>query len=700
MVKPRNPALHKTGPTFVTQQVAGKDIGLTATLDAGSTQFSMASSSAIYKKHARRGPAEERGQIASAKQIEAYRLVKLTGEARYAVTLFANTAARAEIGVSQPNALNRKAVWVKDGPEVDAFATIFPDVRARSKAIRDYMIHRTIAGECYLIARAPVSTDSGYIDPPENPATPGQQWESWDDYLKDANGYVDVLDPAFDPETDLERNPNRDNPIWEIIAVTELQKIGSGNLAAWRVRLDNDNWVNLDTDDPVIRMWNPDPEKRWEAWSPIMSMITTLQEIEWETKHIFAQLKSRLMSAGVWFLPNNLTFPAPPPDSIEGGEEALATLNEAELFMLALAESSMQEMDADEISFPTVVTADPMALESIDKGKLIQFWSEIDDKAMVLRSDAIRRFALGMDLMPEDVLGSSGLAVTGAGGSAGSVNHWGVWANEEKTIANHAEPALDEFVGVLTVSVLRLIVTGTKLVIAYDTATLRMRADRSKESMELYDRGLIKPEVVVRENGFDPENDLMSPEERKLWLLTKLVSGSPSPEQMQAAFLLITGMDLPVQDPVSGNPSGADAKPRGEQGQQKPPSTDGHPYQGPPREQHDHTPAPFSPRMASCEVLVLRALEKAGNVVLNDGKRGRTRDKTTPPVIAHTKVEPAKTYIGAEFDFSLASTALSDVSSRNLPSMIEQMGDFCATLYNTQQGYTREALIAAIGGGK
>src|SRR5690348_5857657 len=128
---------------------------------------------------------------------------------------------------------------------------------------------------------------------------------------------------------------------------------------------------------------------------------------------------------------------------------------------------------------------------------------------MVLRSDAIRRFALGMDLMPEDVLGSSGLAVTGAGGSAGSVNHWGVWVNEEKTIANHAEPALDEFVGVLTVSVLRLIVSDTKLVIAYDSKTLRMKQDRSKESMELYDRGLVSGEVVVRENGFDPENDMM-----------------------------------------------------------------------------------------------------------------------------------------------------------------------------------------------
>lgn len=693
MVQPKRPGTKRPVPAFAMQQVSGAATGLTATLDPGSTQFSMAASSSIYKRKTHRSNTQEPGQIASAEQIEAYRLTKLTGEARYAVTLFANTAARAEIGVSLPQAMARKAVWVNEGPEVEAFATIFPDVRARAKAIRDYMTHRTIAGECYLIARSPTAIDSGYIDPPENPATPGLTYDSWDDYLREANQHIDVLDPDFDPDTDLEHDPNRDNPIWEFVAVTEIQKIGQGKTVRWQVRMDNNDWQELDTLDPVIRMWTPDPANRREAWSPILSMLSTLQEIEWETKHIFAQLKSRLMSAGVWFLPNNLTFPTPPPDSIEDGEEGIAALNEAELFMLALAESSMQELGADEVSFPTVVTADPMALEAIDKGKLIQFWSEIDEKVTQLRADAIRRFALGMDLMPEDVLGSSGLAVTGAGGSAGSVNHWGVWANEEKTIANHAEPALDELVGVLTVSVLRQIVVGTKLVVAYDTRTLRMKQDRSEQSIELYDRGLLKGSVVVRENGFDPENEMMDAAEQRLWILTKLVSGSPTPEQMNAAFAILTGADLPVKDPpVSGN----SGKQGGERGQQQAPNTDDHPYEGPPREQHDHSDAPFSALVASCEALALRALEKRGNVLLNDGKRGRTRDTTTPPVLAHTSIERTKTWIGSEFDFSLAQMTLGDLPDARQRAVTAALGRFCADLYNTRAEYTRSALIETL----
>ena len=81
---------------------------------------SMASSGAIFKPGRRANPKTDRNSIAKDWQIEAYRHVNICGEARYATTLFAALAARAEIGVSEPNALSRKAVWVTDGPEVEA----------------------------------------------------------------------------------------------------------------------------------------------------------------------------------------------------------------------------------------------------------------------------------------------------------------------------------------------------------------------------------------------------------------------------------------------------------------------------------------------------------------------------------------------------------------------------------------------------
>lgn len=598
---------------------------------------SLGSSTLIYPKGYKRSVRTDRNTIARPWQVEAYRHVNICGEARYAAALFANVAARAEIGVSEPNTLQRKPVWVTEGPEVEAFAELVPTVRERAKLVRDFMAHYIIAGECYLIARPRLATDP---------------------------------------------DPTNKSVIWEVVAVTELQRVGD----EWKVRHDNDAYIPLSQEDPVIRIWNPDPENRREAWSPFRSLLPTLREIEWLTRHIFTQVQSRLMSAGVWFVPDNITFPPPPADMVEGGAEAIAAMNEAEQLMISLAASSTRLMESDEVAFPTVVMADAASLANVDQKKLIQFWSEIDDRAMTLRSDAVRRFALGMDLPPEQVLGSSGLAVTGAGGSAGSVNHWGVWANEEQTISAHIEPALDVFTSTMTGSFLRSAVEGTGLVLAYDTATLRLRQDRSKEALELYDRGVLKAEVVVRETGFDPEFDMMSKQEHKEWLLNRIVSGSATPEQLQAAFLLLTGLELPVVQEPSG-----DEAPRLPDTAN--PSLEDHPYEGPPREQHDHSPAPFGRMAASAEVLVLRALEKAGNRLLNDGKRGRDRDRTTPAHMAHVLSESRE---APDFDFSLIPTVMDGASAKQQAALETVLRDYCNRLYLESAPYDRESLTEAI----
>jgi hypothetical protein len=618
---------------------------------SGNPVPALAGSVAMYRPSAKMKPSEDRRLIAKHWQIEAYRHVNICGEARYGVTLFAHMAARAELGISEGNALGRKAVWVHSGVEVDVLAELCPTVRERKRIVRDFMTHWVIAGECYLIAR-------------------------------------DRRD--HDPE------PDSKAPIWEIVAVTELRRAGSDELgnALWQVRYENDNYIDLAAGDPVIRMWNPDPENRREAWSPMRSLLPTLAEIEWLTKHIFTQVRSRLMSAGVWFLPENLTFPPPPTDAVEGGEEAIAAMNEAEQFMYSLASASMGMLDADEVSFPSIVMADPIALAAIDQQKLIKFWSEIDDKAMLLRSAAVQRFALGWDLPPEQLLGASGLAVTGSGGSAGSVNHWGVWANEEQTISNHVEPALDSLVGTLTVAVLRVAVESTDKVVAYDTATLRLRQDRSKEAAEWYDRGILKADVALRENGFDPENDMMDESEFKRWILTRIAGGSATPDQMQESLRLL-GVVLNVE--VSGNAPSEQSAPA-LPGPSQPRTLEDHPYEGPPREQHDHSPAPFGALHASAEGLVLRALEKAGNRLLNNGKRGREKDRTTPAHLAHLVAGLQDTAEVPEFDFTLLPTVFGDRSAVEQARIGGALTRFCNEMYADGEPYTRDGLIAALRG--
>ena len=652
MARPQNPNVR-------VEQVSGNPVS-----------GALAGSAAVFRPRRKPNVNTDRSSIAKAWQLDAYRHVNICGEARYAATLFAAIAGRAEIGVSEPQTIGRKAVWVESGPEVDVFAAVAPTVRDRSRLVRDYMLHRVIAGECYLIARERVDTDPGYEDAP-------------------SRGDIEAIDLMA---PDFEAPERSGNPIWEIVSVAEIRKTGAGEDEVWSVRHDNGYYLPLSKDDPVIRLWTPDPSDRREAWSPFRSLLPTLREIEWLTRHIFAQVRSRLMSAGVWFVPDNLTFPPPPPDAVVGGAEAIAAMNEAEQLMMSLAASGMAMLDDDEVSFPSVVMGEPSAIASVDQNKLIQFWSEIDDRAMILRSDAVRRFSLGMDLPPEQVLGSSGLAVTGAGGSAGSVNHWGVWANEEQTISAHIEPALDDFVAALTDGILRTAIEGTDKVIGYDTATLRLRQDRSKEAMEWYERGELSGEVALRENGLDPDSDRMGDEEFRRWLLKRIAGGSATPEQMQSALASLAVV-LPPIEPLTPPDGGASPQ---VPGQNDTPSLKDHPYEGPPREDHEHNDAPFSAREASLEALVLRALEKHGNRVLNTGKRGRDKDRETPAHLAHVLVADASPVAHGGFDFSLAPLALEGTSALESAKLMAAMQDYCGELVRTKTAYSRAPFVAYI----
>ncbi len=482
----------------------------------------------------------KRGSIAKRWQVDAYNYYNTIGEARYAANLFAALAGRAEFGISEPQALGTRAQWINEGPEVAILGELAADTRERSDLVRKYMLHRTIAGECYLIARPRVDDDP-----------PGR------------------------------------TIIWEIVGVTELRKNGN----TWEVRVSGNEYIPLDEDLPVIRFWVADPATRDEASSPFRAMEQTLKEIHSLTISIITQVRSRLKSAGILFMPDNLVYPPPPADAVEGGAEAIAEMNDAQRLAISLANTSMEILDDDEVAFPAIIMGDPEALKSIGQDKLIQFWSAVDDKMMIMRSDGVRRFALGMDLPPEQVLGSSGLAVTGAGGSAGSVNHWGVWANEEQTISAHVEPALDDFTGVLTSAFLRAAIEGTDKVVAYDTSSLRLRQDRSKEALELWDRGLLSGAVAVRENGFDPEFDMMDEEEFRRWVLVRLTGASPTPEMMvEALNLLSIAFPRVVGEVVGG--SEAKALP----GRSEPRSLDSHTYQGPPRGDHNHKPAAYGLR--------------------------------------------------------------------------------------------------------
>jgi hypothetical protein len=477
-------------------------------------------------------------------QAECYRHYRICGEARTAAKFFGHALSRAVLGIGKKS--DGTIETQESGPAFDLLAELFNGSEGQEQMLEAIGIHLTVVGECYLVGRK--------VQPDE------------------------TLPPG---------------DLWEVVSVLEMKVLGK----RWAIKYgDEQKEIPLADDDVVIRIWLPDPAKRIEADSPFRSLLPILTEIEYLTKHIFAQVQSRLAGAGVWVLPQGITFPKPP--AINGVEQKY----ENEVDGLTLTVGAAMMVPISDPSSPSALV--PVFLQvpddMVDKIKPpIHFWSPLDEEAKSMRSEAIQRFAVGMDLPQEMILGMSSNEGTGGGRSNG-VSHWGAWQIEESTIKMFVEPMLGSVVNALTMGYIRPVTEDSTDIVTFDTTNLRLRPDRSAEAVEMYDRGAITLEAMLRENGFDPE-DMMTPEALQLWLLKKVASGSATPEMVNAALGML-GVGLgPLQDTSAPNES------------RPPPSLEEHP-------DRPRTPAE-SALTAACDGLVYRALERAGNRLRQNGSK-------------------------------------------------------------------------------
>jgi len=461
-------------------------------------------------------------------QAEAWRFYDIIGELRYIADYIGNILSRARFEIEQvqgPNGtlLPNGPKVVTIGPAVDALGLLTAQDSSEEAILKAFGIHLTIAGECYLIG--------------------------------------------------LEENGGDE---WGVYGVTEVDHSGSGENVKWSLKEENGQRRELDNA-VVIRVWRPHPRNHMMADSPVRSVLPILSEIEYLTRHIFAQVQSRLAGAGILELAQGMTFPVVP------GTEGLGT---ADQFMQMLGEAMVRPIKdpSSPASIVPIVVTSPDDL--IGKMNHTTFWSPLDEHAVELRTEAIRRLALGMEIPPEIMLGQGG------------VNHWSGWLIDESAIKAHIEPLLGIVTNAITVKYIRTATDSEMWRVVANTAQMRLRPDRSKEALELYDRGELDGEALRRETGFD-EDDAPTIEEYRTWLLRKVAGGSATPEQVGAALALL-GVDLGVTGEVS-----REARPDR--------TLDEHPVRDMPNPEDSETDEVAPDLAAASEVLVFRALERAGN---------------------------------------------------------------------------------------
>lgn len=302
------------------------------------------------------------------------------------------------------------------------------------------------------------------------------------------------------PYPDDDRSPAPAD--WRVLSTQEVRQQGSKMV----VEIDGedvdvpgaDDDSPLAADAPVaMRVWQPHPRRYLEADSPVRSAMQLLEELQLLNGAVGAIARSRLTGRGVLLVPKGVRFPTKP-GSGDSEDDII------DLFM-EVAETAYREPESAAATVPIILEVPP---DSIDKIQRVTFESDFDQIAIQLREEAIRRFATGLEVPAETLLGM------------GKVNHWGQWALQEEAIRLGVQPRLDTVTSAFTVQYMQPLLEAEgvddwhRWAIAADTAPLRVRGNRAETAIRVYEVGAISAAALRRETGFD-ETDAPTQEEQQ-----------------------------------------------------------------------------------------------------------------------------------------------------------------------------------------
>lgn len=375
-------------------------------------------------------------------QEECWRLYDVIGELRFAASWVGSACSRVRIYVAEVDKNGRVQQETKKVKVAALSDTLFGGPPAKAEALRMLGINLTVAGDAYIVGK--------------------QGSES-------------------DPDQ------------WFVVSCSEFKKYRGTLKYEW-----SDGTIGTVEDgDLVIRVWTPHPRRHIWADSPVHSAMPMLWEIERLTRYVFAQIDSRLVSAGLLPIPKEASF-------VDDDEE----LTGAEGLTAHLSRVGAMSLKGEGTAAGVVPTIVEMPTDALGKIALVQFNSELSQQARELRQEAIQRFATAMDFPPEVIAGTGG------------TNHWSAWHIEESAVKIHIEPLMTRICDALTTAYLQPALKHLKedpdrFIFWFDTAPLTVRPERLKDTLNLYEKGIVSAETVLIEGDYhltdapDEKEDLM-----------------------------------------------------------------------------------------------------------------------------------------------------------------------------------------------
>lgn len=267
----------------------------------------------------------------------------------------------------------------------------------------------------------------------------------------------------------------------------------------------------------AFRIWRPHPRRFYDSDSPVKGSFSVLRELDLLDQHVAASAISRLAGAGIMVIPDEIDLPNADMET-EGTEidRFVALLTE----VMGLAIKNRESASA---LIPIMLRG---PAEYIDKIQHFDFHTAFSDQVPTLRDGAIRRLALGMDVPPDILLGSS------------QSNSWSAWETDASTLRVHLIPMLQLISSSLTVGWLRPMLESLpltdkqkeqipNLVVHFDVSNLKIQQDVSGDSQALYDRMEIGADALRMATGYGVDDAPTDAELAKQILLSMVRGGNP-----------------------------------------------------------------------------------------------------------------------------------------------------------------------------
>lgn len=254
-----------------------------------------------------------------------------------------------------------------------------------------------------------------------------------------------------------------------------------------------------------LRIWNPHPRYSAMADSSARPLLEILEEIVLLTRTVRSSSVSRLVQAGVYWIPSEIDYPK---DDVDIDEEEDPWTRD----FLETAAAAISDKASAAAAVPLVARAPG---DDIAKIRHDTFAQPDDALSVTKRTEAIHRLAQGIDLPVETTLGSQQTTF-----SNGEII-------DESTFKVYLEPKITVTLDGVTVGYLHPSMlaamrqqadTGLipdvirRMVVWYDATELVLPPDRSKDAIEAYDRYELSGDALIRELGF-ADGDKPDPEE-------------------------------------------------------------------------------------------------------------------------------------------------------------------------------------------